>query len=106
MTKNYTTLHRGLVIKHYWQVIQNFKTPFFLTIFCSALAAGLDIYIPLKFLELWNVLSVNDFSFVEKAKSIIIIILILGIVRWLIRRTGGFLNSYFQTNKKQVSNIS
>ncbi|MFA6999633.1 MAG: ABC transporter ATP-binding protein [Candidatus Paceibacterota bacterium] len=96
--KDYSNLHRGLVLKYYWQVIKNFKFAFFTAVLATIISAGLDIYIPLKFLKLWNVLSTNDFSLVAQARNIIIIILILGFVRWIIKRSSGFLNSYFQAS--------
>ena len=98
MEKDYKNLNRKLVLKYFWQILKNFKIPFFVIIIGASIAAGLDIYIPLKFLKLWNVLSANDFSLMSSARKIIIIILILGLVRWGIRRSVGFLNSYFQAN--------
>jgi ATP-binding cassette subfamily B protein len=67
-------------------------------VFGTIIATGLDIYIPLQFLKLWDVLSANDFTFVNKAQHIIIIILILGLARLIIARGVSFLNSYFQAN--------
>lgn len=86
------------MLKYFWQVIRNFKIPFFVIIIGSIIGAGLDIYIPLQFLKLWNVLSSNNFELVSKARSIIIFISILGLIRWMFRRTVGFSNSYFQAN--------
>lgn len=96
--KDYSNLHRGLVIKYFWQVMRKFKLSFFVVIFGSIIGAGLDIYIPLQFLKLWNVLSLNNFDFVIKAQSIIITIFILGFIRWSIRRIVGFSSPYFQGN--------
>ncbi len=98
MEKDYSNLHRALVIRYFWQVMRNFKIAFFVIILGSVISAGLDIYIPLQFLKLWNVLSSNNFDFVIKAQNIIIIIFILGFFRWAIRRIVGFTNSYFQAN--------
>lgn len=98
MEKDYSNLHRGLVVKYFWQVMRKFKTSFFTIIFGSIIAASLDIYIPLQFLNLWNVLSGNNFSLVTKAQGIIITIFILGFIRWIIRRTVGFSNSFFQSS--------
>jgi ATP-binding cassette subfamily B protein len=91
-------LHRSLVLKYFWQVVKGYKVSMFFTILGSVVASGLDIYIPLKFLKLWDVLSTNNFTLVSQAQNIIITILILGIMRWLIRRGTSFLNSYFQAN--------
>ena len=72
--KDYSDLHRGLVLKYYWQVIKRFKISFAITILGIVVASGLDIYIPLQFLKLWKVLSANDFSVADQAQNIIIII--------------------------------
>jgi ATP-binding cassette subfamily B protein len=96
--KDYSNLHRGLVIKYFWQVMRNFKIPFFAIIVGSIITASLDIYIPLQFLKLWNVLSSNNFDFVLKARHIILIIFLLGVVRWGTRRMVGFCNSFFQSS--------
>lgn len=96
--RDYNNLHRGLVLKYYWQVVRNFKFPFFTILVFTIISAGFDIYIPFQFLKLWNVLSTNDFSLISKAQNIILFILVLSSVRWAIRRSVGFLNSYFQAN--------
>jgi len=98
MEKDYSNLHRGLVLKYYWQVVKNFKFSFFTIIILSIFGAGVEVYIPLQLLKLWNVLSLNNFDLIAQAREIIIIIFILGFVRWLIRRSIGFSNSYFQAN--------
>lgn len=98
MEKDYSNLHRGIVIKYFWQVMRNYKVSFFAIVFGSIISAGLDIYIPLQFLKLWNVLSSNNFDLVIKAREIIILIFILGFLRWILRRAVGFSNSYFQSS--------
>lgn len=98
MDKDYSNLHRSLVLKYFWQVIRNFKFSFFTIIIFSVIVSGLDVYIPLQFLKLWNVLSLNNFGLVSIAQSIIITIFILGLLRWGLRRIVGFFNSYFQAN--------
>ena len=98
MEKDYSNLHRGLVIKYFWQVAKKFKISFFLIIFFSIIAAGLDVFIPLQFLKLWNILSANKFDFVQMAQNIVIVIFILGLTRWVARRIVGFSNSYFQSS--------
>ena len=97
MEKDYNNLHRGLVIKCFWQVMRNFKVSLFVVIVGSIIVSGLEIYIPLQFLKLWNILSTSDFSLVSRAKNIIILIFILGFIRWTTRRVIGFFNSYFQS---------
>jgi len=96
--KESPSLHRNLVLKYFWQVMRNFKISFFMLVLGSMMSAGLDVYIPLKFLKLWNVLSMNDFNLVTEAQEIILIILMLGMTRWIIGRITSFSNSYFQAN--------
>ncbi|MBK5215470.1 MAG: ABC transporter ATP-binding protein [Candidatus Pacebacteria bacterium] len=98
MKKDYSNLHRVLVIKYFWQVMRNFKTSLFFIILGSVFYAGLDIYIPFQFLKLWNILNSNNFEFVSQAKGIIIIIFMLGFARWGVKRLVGFSNSYFQSS--------
>ncbi|MEI6280849.1 MAG: ABC transporter ATP-binding protein [bacterium] len=71
---------------------------FFLIIFSMLIASTLDVYIPLQYLKLWNVLSANDFTLVSVARSIIIFILLFNICRWIFRRISGFALSYFEAN--------
>ena len=96
--KDYSNLHRDLVLKYFWQVIRNFKFSFFTIIILSIAVSGLDIYVPLQFLKLWNILSSNNFDFINTAQNIVIIIFILGLIRWGLRRIIGFSNTYFQAN--------
>ncbi len=87
-----------LVLKYFWQVIRRFKISFFTIIILSVVSSFLDIYIPLKYLKLWDVLNTNDFSLVSTAKSLIILILLFNFSRWALRRAVGYTNDYFQTN--------
>ncbi len=96
--KTYSNLLRKLVLKYFWQVIRHFKVSFFTVIFATTFASLLDVYIPLQYLKLWDVLSANNFSVVSLAQSIIILILILNFARWVIRRISGFSLSYFESN--------
>jgi hypothetical protein len=96
MEKEYSNLQRKLVLKYFWQVIRRYKVSFFTVIFATIFASVLDVYIPFQYLKLWNALSVNDFSVVSLAKSIIILVLILNLARWIIRRISGFSLSYFE----------
>lgn len=98
MDKEYSNLHRGLVIKSFWGVIKKFKISFFTIIITSIIVALLDIFIPLQFLNLWNVLSDNKFNFAKTAQQIVIFIFLLGLLRWVLRRIIGFLNTYFQAS--------
>ena len=80
--KDYSSLHRDLVLKYFWQVVRNFKISFFIIMIGSIISASLDIYIPLQFLKLWNVLSTNNFIMINVAQNIVITIFILGLIRW------------------------
>jgi len=96
MEKDYSNLHLKLVLKYFWQVIRHFKVSFFSVITLTILFSALDVYVPLQFLKLWNVLNTNDFSFAPAARSIVILILILGFFRWALARASGFCLSYFE----------
>ena len=96
MEKDYSNLHRGLVLKYFWQVIKHFKVSFFAVIILTIITSALDVFIPLQYLKLWNVLSINNFTVIEVAKSIIIFILLLNFLRWVLRRISGFSLSYFE----------
>ena len=96
MEKDYSNLHRKLVLKYFWQVIKYFKVSFFSVIFLTTIACLFDVYIPLQYLRLWNVLSINDFTLVASAKSIILLILSLNVIRWVIRRISRFVHVYFE----------
>jgi len=98
MEKDYSNLHRGLVLRYFWQVVRNFKVSFFVIIFGSMVFAGISIYLPLQLLKLWDVLSTNDFTFVIKAQHIVITIFAIGLVGWMVKRTVEFSNAYFQAN--------
>jgi ATP-binding cassette subfamily B protein len=94
--KTYSNLQRKLVLKYFWQVIKRYKVSFFTVIFATTFASILDVYIPLQYLKLWDVLSANNFAVVSIAKSIVILVLILNLTRWTIRRISGFSLSYFE----------
>jgi ATP-binding cassette subfamily B protein len=96
--KDYSNLHLKLVLKYYWKVVRNFKISFFTVVIFIIIASILDVYIPLQYLRLWNVLSANDFNVISIGKSIIILILILNLIRWFIRRTANFSLDYFESN--------
>lgn len=95
--KNYSNLNIILVLKYYWQVIKHFKVSFFTVVFLTIFSSIIDVYIPLQFLKLWDVLSTNNFNVVDDAQAIIIFILILNLVRWSARRISGFSLSYFES---------
>lgn len=98
--KDYSNLHLKLVLKYYWQVIRNFKISFFTVIIFTILSSLLEVYIPLQYLKLWDILSTNDFSVVGTAKSIIILVLILNLFSWIMRRVSGFALAYFESKVK------
>jgi len=98
MEKEYSNLHRGLVIKYFWQVMRNFKVSFFSIVIFSVMTSSLDVYIPLQFLKLWNILSTNNFTLVSSARSVIVLIFILGLTRWGFKRIVSLSGSYFEAN--------
>ncbi len=98
MEKDYSNLHRGLVLKYFWQVIKQYKLSFFIVIIFTTIASILDVYIPLKYLKLWNVLNANNFDLVNTARSIVLLILLLNFVRFFVRRVSGFYLSYFEAS--------
>ncbi len=98
MEKDYSNLHRGLVLKYFWRVMRRFKLSFFTVVIFTILSSSLDVIIPLQYLKLWNVLSENNFEAEAAAKSIIILVLLLNFLRWFLRRTSGFLLAYFESS--------
>lgn len=98
MERDYSNLHRILVLKYFWKAIKRFKVSFFAVILSMVTASVLDVYIPLQYLKLWNVLSLNDFTVISAAKSIIILILFLNFSRFFVRRISGFCLSYFEAS--------
>lgn len=96
--KDYSNLHRGLVIKYFWQVMRKFKTSFFVVIFSIILVSIMDVFIPFQFLKLFNIFLTNDFSFVKQAQNLFIFIFILKIFSWALRRSIEFTNFYFVSN--------
>jgi len=95
--KNYFNINIKLVLKYYWQVIRQFKVSFFAIVIFTIFSSIIDVYIPLQFLKLWDVLSTNNFSIIIEARNIIIFILILNLIRWTARRISGFSLSYFES---------
>ena len=93
--KDYSNLHRGLVLKYYWQVIKRYKISFFAFIFCIVLVSIMDVYIPFQFLKLFNIFLTNNFSLVKEAQNLFIIIFILKVFSWGLRRSIEFTNFYF-----------
>ena len=102
MERDYSNLHRGLVLKHFWKAAKRYKTSFFMVVISMIAASLLDVYIPLQYLKLWDVLSNNDFTFISTAKSIIILILILNFSRFIFRRFSGYFLSYFEASTMAV----
>jgi ATP-binding cassette, subfamily B, bacterial len=95
--KDYSNLHRGLVIKYFWQVMRQYKARFFIMVFTLSIPYVLDIIIPLVYLRLWNVISSGTVD-VTHAYSLLSQVLVLHIFRWISRRTGDFTNDYFVAN--------
>jgi ATP-binding cassette subfamily B protein len=98
--KDYSNLRLKLVLKYYWEVIRQYKVSFFTVIILTIFYSALDVYIPLQYLKLWDILSTNDFTVVGAAKFIIILILILKLFAWAMRRASGFSLAYFESKVK------
>lgn len=98
MEKDYSNLHRGLVLKYFWKVIRQFKVSFFTMIFSNAIPYVLDIFIPLQYLKLWNVISTKNFEDVNLARSLLLMVLILHAIRYIFRRVADFSDDYFTAN--------
>lgn len=98
MEKNYSNLHRGLVLKYFWQAAKQYKKSFFTVVFSMILASLLDVYIPIQYLKLWNVFSASEFQVVSSAESIVIFILMLNFARFILRRFSGFCLSFFEAS--------
>lgn len=96
--KDYSSLHRSLVLKYFWQVMKRFKISFFVVIFSIILVSIMDVYIPFQFLKLFNIFQTNNFSLVKEAQDLFIFIFILKIISWGIRRSIEFTNFYFVSN--------
>lgn len=94
--RDYSNLHRGLVLKYFWQVARRFRVSFFAIIILTITSSVLDVFIPFQYLKLWNVLSANDFTVVTVAKNIILLILFLNFFRWALRRISEFSLAHFQ----------
>ena len=97
MEKDYSNMHRGLVLKYFWQVVRHYKVSFFAVIFSTILVSILNVYIPFQYLKLWKVLSANNFNLVRNARSIIIFVLVLNLIGWVLRRISGMCLSYFES---------
>ena len=72
------------------------KVSLFSVVILTIASSALDVFIPLQYLKLWNVLSANNFTVVEVAKSIIIFVLFLNFIRWVMRRISGLSLAYFE----------
>ena len=68
--KDYANLHRGLVLKYFWQVMREYKISFFSMLVFLTIPYILDIFIPLQYLRLWNVISVQNVVDIRSAHLI------------------------------------
>lgn len=98
MSRDYSNLRKGLVLKYYWQAVKGFKISVFLLVVFSLAAGILEVYIPLQFLKLWDVLSGNNFTLADQAYHIMIVIFLLSLARFILARGNSFINSHFQAN--------
>lgn len=97
-TKTEFKLQRGLVLHYFWEVVRNYKVSFFAMFISLTIPYVLDIFIPLQYLRLWNVISDKSIVDVSHAHNILFQILFLHLCRWLFRRAGDFINDYFTAN--------
>ena len=86
------------MLKYFWEVVRRFKLSFFSVIIMTIGSSVLDVFIPFQYLRLWNVLTSNNFTAVPEARSLVLLILILNLFRWVMRRISGFSLSYFEAN--------
>lgn len=93
--KDYTNLHRSLVLKYFWDVMKRFKLSFFAVILSIVLVSILDVYIPFQFLRLFDIFLTNDFTLVKEAQNLFLYIFVLKIFSWGLRRSIEFTNFYF-----------
>ncbi len=98
MQRDYLNLHRGLVLKYFWEIIRQYKVSFFTMVVSNIIPYVLDIFIPLQYLRLWNVISNKDILDVHKAHFFLMEVLALHILRYLFRRVGDFSDDYFTAN--------
>ncbi|MCE9549228.1 ABC transporter ATP-binding protein/permease, partial [Candidatus Nomurabacteria bacterium] len=98
MQREYLNLHRGLVLKYFWEVVRQFKVSFFSMVFANIIPYVLDIFIPLQYLRLWNVISNKDFLDIHMARVLLLEVLALHVIRYLFRRIGDFSDDYFTAN--------
>ncbi len=92
--KDYSSLHRGLVLKYFWQVIRHYKVSFFSLLTVYAVPYFLDIFIPLAYLRLWDVISKAGSPDVASAHHLILEVLMLHSARFVFRRAADFLDDY------------
>lgn len=98
MEKNYSNLHRKVALKYFWEVVRNFKGTLFVVTVSTVFLSLIEVYIPLQYLKLWNILSANDFDLVLAAKKVIVFVLLLNVLSWVSRRIAGFSVSYFESS--------
>jgi ATP-binding cassette, subfamily B, bacterial len=97
-TKDYSSLHRGLVLKYFWRVMRGYKVSLFIMLITYIIPYALDILIPLQYLKLWNVISDTGVLDVAHAHKLLMVVLVLHLSRWTSRRIGDFTNDYHQAN--------
>ena len=98
MERNYLNLDRKLALKYFWEVTRNFKGTLFVVTASTVLLSLIEVYIPLQYLKLWNILSTNDFDLVLAAKKVVVFVLFLNVLSWISRRIAGFSVSYFESS--------
>lgn len=97
--KDYTNINQRLVLRYFWQVVKKYKISFYTVLISTIVVTAFDIYIPLQYLKLWQIFSSSDTSLaVDKARSLVLYILLFNLIRWSLRRLNSFSNDYFQAN--------
>jgi ATP-binding cassette subfamily B protein len=98
MEKDYKSLHRGLVLKYFWQVIRKYKTVFYLTIVCYTIPYVVDIFVPIIYLRLWAIIGSSAHVDIVRAQHVVLFVLVLLSVRFVFRRGADYLDDYFTSS--------
>ena len=86
-------------LKFYWQEVLNHKTSLWLTVFAMVAANVIDSVVPIYFKQFFNELSSGqkDIVLVKGLFSILIIIAVLSLVRWIFWRVAAFASNFMQS---------
>ena len=86
-------------LKFYWQEVLNHKTSLWLTVFAMVAANVIDSVVPIYFKQFFNELSSGqkDIVLVKGLFSILIIIAVLSLTRWIFWRVAAFASNFMQS---------